>query len=86
MPAKMPVTPTPSETEVLAYRICERLMIVGDERKFSSSILSIMGDLGLENKASIDAALRWAVDNGWLVTEGHPPHSIRLAPREQRHV
>jgi hypothetical protein len=45
-----------------------------------------MGDWGLENKAPIDAALRWAVDSGWLVTAGIPLTAIRLAPREQQHV
>jgi len=75
------------ETEVLARRICTRLRwIVGDDAShFSSSILSIMTDLGLRDERSTRAAIRWAVDNGWLIAEGNPPHSIRFPAHGQRH-
>jgi hypothetical protein len=69
------------ETEVLALQICGQLKrVVGnDTPHFSSSILSIMRDLDLRDEKSAMAAIRRAVDNGWVIAEGEPIHSIRLA-------
>ena len=76
------------ETEILALRICGQLKrIVGDDTpQFSSSILSIMSDLGLRDERSAEAAICWAMANGWLIAEGEPLHSIRLTSHRHPRV
>jgi hypothetical protein len=34
--------------------------------------------LGLDDDAT-DAAVRHAIDQGWFVADGEPPHSVRLS-------
>lgn len=34
--------------------------------------------LGLDDEAT-DAAVRRAIEQGWLVADGDPPHSVRLS-------
>ena len=42
------------------------------------SVHDITQRLGLDDAAG-DAAVRWAIEQGWFVADSDPPHSIRLS-------
>ena len=46
--------------------------------KYWVSVHEIAQRLGL-NDDVVDAAVQSAIERGWFVGDGHPPHSVRLA-------
>jgi hypothetical protein len=42
------------------------------------SVHEVAERLGLDDEAT-DAAVRQAIEKGWLVPDGDPPHSVRLS-------
>ena len=46
--------------------------------KYWVSVHEIAQRLGLDDNV-VDAAVQSTIESGWLVGDGHPPHSVRLA-------
>jgi hypothetical protein len=42
------------------------------------SVHEIAGRLGLDDQV-VERAVQLSIDRGWLVGDGYPPHSVRLA-------
>ena len=42
------------------------------------SVHEIAQRLGLDDQI-VDPAVQFAIDRGWLIGDGYPPHSVRLA-------
>ena len=49
------------------------------------SVHDIAHHLGLDNEV-VDAAVRRAIEEGWLIGDSHPPHSVRLAMSSMRQL
>jgi len=69
----------PKGSEHAAIAIRDDVMRVTRGRPNSwVSVHEIAQRLGLDDQV-VDPAVRFAIDRGWLIGDGYPPHSVRLA-------
>jgi hypothetical protein len=69
--------PKVSERTAIALRD-NVVRVTRGRAKYWVSVHEIAQRLGLDDDV-VDAAVQSTIERGWLVGDGHPPHSVRLA-------
>jgi hypothetical protein len=69
--------PKVSERTAIAIRD-DVMRVTRAQPKYWVSVHEIAQRLGLDDDV-VDAAVQSAIEHGWFVGDGHPPHSVRLA-------
>jgi hypothetical protein len=67
-----------SEVEQQARALCVELARVTDCRPMQWRMVRLIGPAVGHDEATADMAIAYAVEQGWLITAGSPPHSICL--------
>jgi hypothetical protein len=76
--------PRGSECTSIAMR--DRIVrVTGGRIMHWVSVHDIAHHLGLDNEV-VDAAVRRAIEEGWLIGDSYPPHSVRLAMSSMRQL
>ena len=66
------------EPDSAARALCVELARVTDGRSFQWRMVQLIGPAVGQDEATADMAIAYAVERGWLIAAGSPPHSICL--------
>ena len=70
--------PKSTAAERRAWALCAALARVTDSRPMQYRIAQIIAQAVGRDEAAAEVAIVYAVEKGWLIAEGNPPHSICL--------
>jgi hypothetical protein len=80
------VTPVRRATvvEKRARALCAKLARVSDDTPMEYRMVRLMARVLALDYETADTAISYAIQKGWLIGEGEPPHSISLRMRASR--
>ena len=75
----LPATLARDEPDNTARALCVELARVTANRPLQWQMVRLIGPALGQDEAAVDAAIAYAVEQGWLLAAGNPAHSICLS-------
>ena len=75
----LPATLARDEPDNTARALCVELARVTANRPLQWRMVRMIGPAIGQDEAAVDAAIAYAVEQGWLLAAGNPAHSICLS-------